>query len=508
MEPPQAPQPDQPIYVSNYQMPGLNLYINPLFNGYMDTIMSMDGQIIRSINLESVPTGAKRKRPGYTTFLNSLGTQTNNLFSWNNSQANQIYVYNYTAGTLFYYDATAGTGTSWLPCGNGTFGVSNSGSNPGQYLGHAFMLGTSMICGDGVGSSRHTTDGTSFTNTTLAPVAAYWVTYQNAIYAGGGTQAVSPSVLFNSNASDATNWVISGTTSTSSLGIPDDGFINQLFVLAQNLFIGKTTGRLFRWDGYNLWDQSSLNGPISPFSYAAKEGVGFWLSTDGIMMSQGDTPSLISNAIQPQIYNHNNTGIAAGSFSTAPGVIHRYDYLLAVGSIQDDVSNEPMNNAVIKYNIQQNEFLNYQFNDNPTAWTTYKDYQSNYKLLFGGTAGQVFLYGGPNGTTTSDNGVSIPCVIDMVFNFNTPYLQKDWRWLWAFFNPGCQAQISIATSDTFDRGKKNWIDIGDASSGVVQYRFPQGLRSRLLWVRIKEESQSSRLDLLGISLQAIPKDPG
>ena len=500
---PQQPQPNQPIYVNNYQMPGLNLYINPLFNGYMDQIMSMDGQIIRSVNLESFPTGAKRKRAGYTSFLNPLGSQTNNLFAWNQDQANQIYLYNYTAGTLTYYDVTAGTGTAWIPCGNGTFGVSNSGSTPGNFLGQA-VLNNTIICGDGVGSTRHSTDGINFTNTTLAPVASYFATFQNFIWAGGGNGTFA-SLLNNSNAGDPTTWLISGTTSAGQFLIPDAGFINHLSVLAQNLIIGKTTGHMFRYDGYNLWDMASNNGPTSPFSYASKEGNGFWLSTDGIMTSQGDTPSLISNAIQPQIYNHNQTGIAGSNFLTAPATIHRYDYLCSVGSIQDDFTNEPMNNAIIKYNIQQNEFLNYQFADNPTAWVTYKDYQAKYHLLFGNANGQVFDYGG---TATSDNGVSIPSVIDMVFNFNAPYLQKDWRWIWAFFNPGCEAHIQIAATDTFDRAKKNWITIGDAKSGLVQYRFPQGMRSRLLWLRISEQSSVSRYDFLGVTIQAISKNPG
>ena len=50
--------------------------------------------------------------------------------------------------------------------------------------------------------------------------------------------------------------------------------------------------------------------------------------------------------------------------------------------------------------------------------------------------------------------------MDMIFNFNVPQFDKDWRWFWGFFNPGCEVQVQVAFGDTFVRGSKQWVDLG------------------------------------------------
>jgi hypothetical protein len=486
----------EPQYVSNFNIGGINTYVNPLLHGYMDAQMQTDGQLIRCVNMDSYPAGGKIKRPGYTSFLDSQGASIKNLWSWTKDDGTSTFVYEFSGSVLKYYDAGVGTATSWTTCGNGTF--------TGAHIGNA-VLGNTMICGDGVGSTRHTTDGTSFTNTTLAPPGEFFEQYLNRIYIGG-----TSSTLFYSSAGDATNWNTSGTSDSSSLAIPDAGRISRLMKLNNRLLINKNSGKIFRWDNYTLYDMATNEGAISPYSYGAFEGNGFWLHNFGIFTSQVDMPQLISLPVQREIFNENSTGIAGSIFKTAPGIVHRHDYFLGVGSVQDDLTMEPLNNGIIKYNVQKNEFLNYQFNDNPTAFGTYVDNSGNRQMVFGDATGQVYLYGG---TAVSDNNNAINAVIDLVFTANTPQFDKDWRWMFAFFNPGCEAIISVAFSDTFIRGKKNWVDIGQASNGIVQFRFPRNLkgissRSKFLWVRIRESSRTARFSFYGLTLSYDPVDPG
>ena len=69
------------------------------------------------------------------------------------------------------------------------------------------------------------------------------------------------------------------------------------------------------------------------------------------------------------------------------------------------------------------------------------------------------------------------------------------------FNPGCQAKIQVAAANTFTKGKLNWIDLGDAQNGVVEYK-PSGLRSRLLFVKIYEASRNARFHFYGFDYEA------
>ena len=468
-----------------------------MIHQYLDQVMMTEGQLIRAVNVDSFPVGAKVTRPGYTSFLNtSNGSQVNSLFSWTRQDGSSIFLYRFSGNTLQYYDVAVGTATQWLNCDNGTF-------TGGSHVGNA-VLNDVLIVGDGINPTRHSTDGTSFTNTTLAPVGQFFTTYQGAngarVYIAG-----TASQLFYSVSGDATNWNLSGTSDSSSIFIPNDGRIGKLMVLSGQLLIGKSQGRMYRWDGANLYDLANASGPTSPYSFANIEGNGFWLNPLGVMTSQGDSPQLISNPVQRFIYNDANTGIGTGVFNNAPGAAHRYDYFLSIGSVQDDFTQEPLNNGILKYNYQKNEFLTYQFNDNPTAYHSFRDSNGQPKLIFGNAAGQCFTFGG---TAVTDAGNPIYSVVDLLFNFNNPSFEKDWRWLVAYFNPGDSAQVSIAHSNTFDMNKKDWIDIGEARSGVVKFKFPAGARSRLLWMRIKDASRTGKFTFYGVALGAIVVDPG
>lgn len=451
----------------------LNLYVNPL--------QQNTGFIYRAVNVDSFPYGAKKKRPGYTTFLGTAdGSAVKDLWSWNNNGTLTLYR---NSGTQLFSSA-GGTG-AWTAMGNGSVAGT-------AHFGHT-VLGSVMIGGDGVGSTRHTTDGTSWTNTTLAPIGNSFEQFQNRIFTNG-----TASTLFYSTTGDATNWNLSGTSDSSSITIPGEGTNLKVFKLADRLQISKTMGNIFRWDGFSLVDLATNLGMSSPYSYGTVEGNAFWLNRLGIFTSNGGKPQLISNAIQRQIYNDSGSAIAGGTFDVAAGVVHKYDYLLSAGTLTDDFSNQTINDALIKYDYQKNEFLNWQFANFPTAWHSFKDANGVQQLIWGDKNGQCYKL---SGTALTDNGTSIEAQMEGFIHLGT-LLDKEWNWLRMSFNPGCMAKVAVAIGDTFDKGKKEWMDLGDAHSGVVQYKFKQGDRGKFLYWKIYEKSPYARFDWYGFEVDA------
>ena len=476
----------QQQFINQFNIGGINIYTNPL------SPETQDGQVIRSVNFDSYPFGGKIKRPGYGTFLGTTtGASVKNLFSWTKDDGTSIFVYKFSGSLLEYYNAGIGTATDWSTCGNGTF--------TGSHIGFS-ILNNTMILGDGVGSTRHTTNGTSFTDTVLAPVGEFFEQFQNRVYIGG-----TSSTLFYSVTNDATNWNTSGTSDSSSLKIPGAGKINKVYKLGNILSASKTARNILQWDGFTLYDTSSNLGMSSPYSYGTVENSGFYINPLGVYVADGNGAKLISNAVTRYFYNDNNTGVLGTVFGSAPGGVIKYDYFTALGSIRDDFTNEPLNNAVLKYNFQKNEFLTYQFTDPPTSFATYIDNGGSEQFIYGGTNGQVYKYGG---TYTTDNGAAIPCVLDMILTGKQPQIEKDWRWFWGFFNPGCEGRVQVALANTFTKEEKIWVDLGDATNGIVQYMFPTGSRSRLLYVRVTESSKTARINFYGCSLSYHVKNPG
>lgn len=455
---------------------GLNTYVSPLIKN--------DGDLIQGVNVESFPFGAKSKRSGYITYLGTPDTNAvTNLFNWSRNDGSTFYNYR-TSGSLLYYSAQ-GTG-AWSIAGNGTV-------TTGNRIGYAVLDDTLIIC-DGAGSTRHTTSGTSFTNTTLAPVATDLAQYQGRIYAAG-----TSSTLFYSTSNDATNWNTTGTSDSSSFTIPGAGKLSRLFIAADRLIANKNSGLQYRWDGFSLVDTGTKLAPTSPWSVAQSDGYYFWLNRLGYFGYGGDRPQILSNSIQRQIYNNSGSAIAGTTFNNAPSVEHQYDYLTSVGTVSDDFVGVTIPNAIQKYNFQRNEWLNDSYYHRPTSWLSFKDVNGNQQLIFGDASGQCYQR---SGTATSDSGNPITSVIEFVHHGGVPQFEKKWDWFTAFFNPGNQAKVQIAVTDTFTRDHLNWFDLGDCSDGVAEFRFPQNTRGRFLFVKIYESSYSSKFIFYGYDLQA------
>lgn len=462
---------------NQFQLQGLNLYNNPI-----DT----EGYFLRAVNVDNYPYGAIKKRPGYAEFLGTQnGGTVQKLFQWTNDDASQSYLYSQAGSVLMYYDVTAGTG-DWATCGNGTF----AGNVP---IGHTVVENT-LIVGDGVGSTRHTTNGTSFTDTSGAPLARHWETYQGRAYAGG-----TANTLFASATFDATNWSgAGGTNDAFSIDIMGEGRITKVTKISDRLVIHKGGGNLFRWDGDSLVDMATNYALTSPESYAEVEDYGIWLNRMGLYGSGGSKPELISNAIQPLIYNDNDNGIAGTTFDIAPATAFKQNYFISVGNIADDLTEETITNAIIKYDYQKNQYYTYSFADKPTAMGVYKDSSGVEHLIFGDNTGQVYKFGG---TATTDAGQPIYAVGEVLFSGSDPANEKSWRKYRALFNPGSQAKIQIALSDTFRRDSLRLTDLGDTSQGNVDYRFPQSSNSKLLFIRVYENSKDSRFNWFGHAIE-------
>ncbi len=425
--------------------------------------------MIHAVNVTTFPLGSKTKRAGYSAFLeNPDSSQVQSLFSFPNIANNgtALNLYRASGSTLYYSEQ--GTG-SWTVPANGTI-ASNS------HVGHAILSNT-MIIGDGVGSTRHSVSGSTFIDTSLAPVSPDFMEYHRRVYALGTSQTE-----FYSTSNDATNWNTSGTSDSNSFEVPGAGKLLTHFKSEDKLIIPKSQGQIFRWDDFSLVDTATSYGPSSPYSVDEVEGYYFFANQLGIYGYSGGKPQLISNAIQRQFYNDEGTGIAG----------------LSVGDFTDDFTSRTITNGVIKYDYQKNDFLNWSLAHKPTAFHSYKDVTGSQQLIFGDATGQVYK----TDSTFTDNGSPIVSEMVYIYNYKQPAEEKKWNRLILSFNPGCEAQVQIACSNTYTYEHLNWVEIGDVSDGVVDYKLPEGSRSRYLFLRIYDSSITSRFTYYGCSISA------
>jgi len=445
--------------------------------------LQQKGSLLRSLNVQRDSIGAYQKRPGYTTYLGTPdNSQVNTLFSWTRNNGTTLYTYRYSGSVLYY--STQGTG-DWTVCGAGTF-------TPNSKIGYT-SYDDVMIVGDGTAVTRHTTTGTSFTTTSGAPLSSQFVEYQGRIYSGRGTATAGTDTnLFYSTTGTVTDW----TTDSSSIRIPGEGRILSVFKANDKVVITKTSGLMYKWDGYSLIDNVTDFGPTSPYSIADVEGYKIYLNRRGIFGYGGNRPEILSNPIQRQIYNDLGSGITGANFSTAPAEIFKYDYMAAVGTITDDLTDQTISDCILRYNYQQNEWGNWKFANNPTAMHSYTDASGDEQFIWGDSGGQCYKL---SGTALSDNGQAIESVLMGMLHYDQPETEKKFNYIWAFTNPGCQAKIQVAIGNTFTKGKLNWIDLKQTSDGVMEARFPSGSQGRLLFWKLYESSKASRYNFYGFS---------
>jgi len=454
-----------------YNLESLNLRVSPFLQG--------SGQILRALNVTRDSIGAYKKRPGYITFLGTPdNSQINSLWSWETSPGS-VNVYR-QSGSILYHSIN-GTG-AWTTSANGS--ITN-----GTQVHHGVTADT-MLVGQQGGTTRHTTNGTGFTDTSGAPTEALgFEEYQGRMWAIGTGQSA-----FYSTVGTPTDW----TTDSSSLDIPGPGRLLSIFKTGDRLVFGKNSGVMQRYDGFTLVDLSTNHAPSSPYSIGEIEGYRTYLNRSGYFGYGGAMPEIISDPIRRQIYNDAGSGVAGTTFDNAPGIAYKYDYYCSVGTITDDLTDETIPNAIHKYDYQMAEFVNYQFADRPTAFGTFQDVNGDEQLIFGNSGGQAFKLAG---TATSDNGKPIEVqLMGMIHlgNFN----EKEWRNLIGMFNPGCKAKVQVALSDTFTLRTLQWKDLGDAHDGVIDYNFPASSRSRFCFWKVYDYSATTPFQFHGWQVNA------
>ncbi len=459
-----------------YKIGGVDTYTNPLLT---------DGGLVHSINMESFPNGAKRKRVGYGDYLGTLPARVNSMWQFQKNNGTQFWNYA-AAGSKIYY-SIQGTG-DWTVAGNGT--IANN-----AHVGNAILADT-MILGDGIGSTRHTADGTTFVNTTLAPPAPFFVEYQGRIHAQG-----TSSTNFYSTANDPTNWQTSGTSDSSSFQVPGAGKLLQGYKVADRLVLPKNSGEMKQWDGYSLVDLATKYGPSSPYSIGDFEGYKLYINRFGINGHGGGQPELLSNPIQRQFYSSTGSAVAGTEFPTIPASTWYYNYIASVGTITDDFTNRPIANALMVFDYQKNEFVNWQFADRPTAIMSALDVDGNRNLYFGDANGKTSVM---ESQWTADDDASITAEMIFVFHLGSPGYPKDWKWYRGMFNPGCQAKVSYACTNSYTSDHLNWHDMGDVTDGVCEFHFPTNSRSRLLFIRIYERSTDTPFAFYGQEIDGVP----
>ncbi len=451
---------------------GIDLKTNPL---------NTDGQLLRAVNVDPYHIGAWRKRPGFITYLGTPdNAEVTCMFNFSKNNGTQLFNYRISGGTV--YHSVQGTG-AWTVSGNGTL-TAGAFTSPG-------ILEDTMIIGDGTANTRHTTTGTSFTDTSAGPKAQFFTDFQNRIWAGG-----TASAAFYSTTGTPTDW----SSDSSSIAIPGPGKINQTFKLNDRVVFSKNSGAVFKYDGNILADLATDLGPSSPQSLAKIEGFSFYLNREGMFGLGPSRPEIISNKVEKLIYNDAGSAIVGTIFDNAYGATHRYDYLLSVGTVADDLTNEAINNAVILYDYRLNDFRTYSMAIRPKSFLSYKDNMGSQQLVFGDDNGQCYQM---VGTAMTDNGTAIHSVIEG-FIHGGAFLEKDWAWVRLLFNPGCEASVQVALSDTFTKDSKRWVDLGQAQNGIVEYHFPSDSRGRFLFYKISDSSISSRFEWFGMEIDATP----
>jgi hypothetical protein len=458
-----------------YNLKGLNTKIQPFDQ--------VDGQVIHCVNMYTDLVGAKAKRPGYVTFNGTAdGSAVNSLFQYQKGDGTTNYLYRASGSSLYYYNEGAGTG-DWTLATNGTI-------SPGAHVGKT-IFDDVLILGDGVGSTRHTTDGVTFTDTSLAPIGQYFTNEFGRVFVGG-----TASDLFYSSANDGTNWQTSGTSDSSSLKIPGAGKINGVFASNDRVVSTKTSGAMKKWDDYALTSVPTTKGYASPYSVVDIDGYNIGLNPLGLFGYGGGRPEILSNPVEKHIYNNDNSGIAGSVFTTAPAGVNKYQYMISVGTITDSYTQIAIPDCVMCYNYQLDEWTDYQYANRPTAFTTYIDSSGNEQTIFGDSSGQVYKLAG---TATSDNGTPINCSLIGFVHLGSPESEKIFNKIDAFANPGCEASLFLAASDVFDLSKVNWVGYGSLKSGKLEVR--KALRGNFLFYKVIESSTTVPFQFYGFAIE-------
>lgn len=452
---------------------GINTKISPL--------LKPDDALLSCVNMDSDYIGGKTKRAGLELFLNNPdASQVNNVYEF---EAGTYHTLIRMSGTVAYYYDINNPGTAWTPMGNGTF-------SGGGRLGATTMYDT-MIVGNGLDATRHTTNGTSFTNTSLAPLAKFFTNNFGRVYAAYNQ------TMFWSSANSVTDWSTAGASDSSSIQIPGSGTVNGIFSGYNRVLAHKSSGEMHRWDSYAREKVPGDLGPTSHWAGGNMDDVRIYPNRRGVYAFTGSYPKIISTPIEKQFYNRLNTGIDGSLYENMAGGEFYYQYFLSAGTITDPLTRKGLNNAVIVYDYLHNDFNNYQYPFLPTCYSSYTDANGDLWQLLGDSTGKIYRV---NNTATSDNGTAIEAYFEGFSTMGNDFRDKDVSRVWVHASPGCQAKIQVSMTNSMLEMERQWVDIGDVSQGVKYLELPKTKnRGKYMFYRAYESSSDAPWTFLGIT---------
>jgi hypothetical protein len=247
--------------------------------------------------------------------------------------------------------------------------------------------------------------GESFEDATTdgAPLAPYWTSFQERIYAAG--VPIDKDVLHWCSIGNALNWSLVSPSDSSSLNIDKffGGVIQNIKMLNDRVVIWKE-GMIKRWDEEYLRTVLASDGLDAPYSVAEINGMAFSLDRNAIRLYDGSAPQELTSKIEDLIF-----GIDFGATNTPRicGEVFKKKYYLSVGTITDE-DGETITNAWIVYDYNKNSFWLYSLADQATAMCQLKCSDGVQRMYFGGTTGSVFqMFSGD-----TDNGTEIEAILE------------------------------------------------------------------------------------------------
>jgi len=388
---------------------------------------------------------------------------------------------------------TTDGGTNWTAESRDSKFIISLDGETGK-VGHA-SLDRIMLFGDGVYPTK-SFDGYTFEDVDLAPKGRYFAEFQRSIYIAGSY--TSPNTVFASSSGEAKNWSTVAPNDSVSFDVPGRGVINGLFTSVDRLIITKTSGQMFKYDGYKLYEVTTDLAPTSPYSVDNTEDFWFWLNNLGVYVYNGNRPMINSNPVQDYFYNDSGDNLDSDVLTSAPGVCYRYKFMLPIGDVTDMYGNSTTD-AILVYDYPVDEWSVWKFADYPVSFVRHKDSNDIEQLYFADDSGQCYLFG--NGET-SDNGKPIETIMETFLHFGTPEQVKQAEYFWAFTNPGCEAKIQIATTDSFSNEEKKWEDITQVTGGVNKARLSERAQGRFLFVKVTDSSKDKPYTYYGHVISA------
>ena len=358
-------------YYRQYQNLGMHRNVSPF--------SILKGEWKKIVNWDIDKKGCLTKRRGYEKILDAPDdSEILSLIPFEIDSAGKLIMINST-GKL--YVANPATDSTW---GSPKLTGLNTSARWTATVLHDSSGNPVMILGNGY-TTYKTSDASTFSTVSGAPLAKYWTSFQERVF-GAGVPA-DKDVLHWSSIGDATDWSTVSPSDSSSLNIDkhNGGTIQQIATINDRVVIWKKD-RIKRYDEEYLRTVRASNGLDAPYSVSEVDGIAFTLDRNAIRMYDGSVPFEISEKIKDLI---EGIDFSSANQERIHGEVFRSKYYLAVGDITDE-DDKTIENAWIIYDYDKNAFWLYSLENKVTALTKLLCSDGVERLYFGSENGQVY----------------------------------------------------------------------------------------------------------------------